>query len=369
MGVVSLLKQGLIYEDTFAASPLDGRWEVLPNDSTRLELANGLKLKHGASPMFLFFEPLTAIKQFVLDIQNDYNPTEDGDVGGIAVYSDEQDYIFLEEYFNSAQGISQTYPWLRLIRDYNTYSAYWSEDGRDWKLIGIQEFDRLSPKIGLFLQGDSGEELLVNRMRVIQSTKVEVGGLVPGAVVKLKDAVGTEIQSRTCKTSESNVRFDMTHLPLPFEGILSITDGSGQTYSTSPLSIWGGDSYRFEMTLDLYFIDESGSEKLLSKYAEEFLGAVNNGAFAERQLVLRGEGSFEDVFVELEAHNGTDHFSRLVELAPDTNGSAGNYGSSVLIGDVADEARLWVKLSRENDPAKFTTDIFFGLIVYSKFIT
>lgn len=368
MGVVTLQKQGLIYEDSFSASSLDARWEAVPNDSTRYEVTGSLRLKHGADPVFLFFGDLTAEKQFVMDIKNNYNPATDGDFGGIAVYANDTDYILLEEYFDTVTGTVKTYPWLRLVRNYNTYTGYWSEDGVRWNLIDTQEFDRVSPKIGLFLMGATGEDLIIEQVHIFRSTKVAVGNLEAGTRVDLKDAAGVIVETKVCRTESSSVQLNIASLAQPFTGRITITGTDNIPYdSPYEFSIWGGDEYKYELSLDLYFVDE-GVEKLLHKNFEEFLGYVNGTVAREIQMILRGDGTYKDISVELESYQGSNDYLRLIKIAPDSNGSPGLYGSSVMFPTFINEKRFWAKLTRETDPTLFKSEINFGIRVFSKFV-
>lgn len=368
MGVATLKASGLIYDDSFTAGPLDDRWEVLPNDSTRYEVIGGLRLKHGADPLFMFFKPLTTEKQFVLDIQNNYNPLTDGDFGGIAVYANDTDYILLEEYFDSTKGTTQAYPWLRLVRDYNTYTAYWSADGVIWNLIDTQEFDRVSPKIGLFLMGATGEVMDLSRVRILKSTMVTVDNLAPGTQVAFKDSTGTVLATRTCRADYTSVRFDMSNLSQPFTGRFTVTNPDSTVYETNEtFPIRGGDIYTFEVSLDLYFINGDGVEKLLSKNLEEFLGNVGGVPSTDFKMVLRGVGVFKNVRVDLEQYKGTDHFTRLADIATDVGGSPGIYGQTITFSQISTATSFWIKLFRETDPSKFTPEVFFGIKVYSQF--
>lgn len=146
MGVARLKESGRIYEDAFVSSNLDSKWEVLPNDATRYEAGSGsLVLKHGQDPLYMFYKSLTDMKQFVMDVKNSYNPDTEGCYGGIIVFVDEHNYMEIEEFLDVSlpTPLLKTYPWIRLIRDYNYYTAYWSDDGLIWNIIGSVELGEL----------------------------------------------------------------------------------------------------------------------------------------------------------------------------------------------------------------------------------
>jgi hypothetical protein len=368
MGVIHLQRPGLL---------LDSRWEIVPNDPTRWSLdsaAGEVRLKHGLEPIYLFLPTLSEEKQFVLDVKNTYNPLTSPDVGGLVVYSDPTDHIKLEEYFDVSKGTSQSYPWLRLVRDYNSYSAYWSEDGIHWHFIGTQEFDRTMPRIGLFLEGESGEDLLVEHVRVYRATEAVIGGLVEGIRVDLTDENGNVVDSRVCPAGQSEIHFPLTDKPIPYSGHFRLVMNEASDPLLSPLlpAIWGGDTYVFGQNADLYYVDEDGAERRLAENIEEFLGYINNGSqlYREIKMIAKNDNAKAlQINIGLTPSHGTDHYARLVHLAPDANGAPGAYSSGVTLPTIAsgNQGVFWLKVSRETDPALYhlTTEVYFGLNVSS----
>ncbi|WP_145052846.1 hypothetical protein [Paenibacillus xylanexedens] len=373
MGIVSLKRRGLIYQSDFSVPSLEPEWEVLPNDPARLSLteaAGSLRLKHGGSPLYLFYAPLSETKQFVMDVQNVYNPTMATDTGGIAVFAGEQEYLMLEEYFDTTKGTVATYPWIRIIRDYNQYSMYWSDDRVSWNIIGSEGFDVLKPKVGLFLGGSSGENMDVQNVTICHSTKFEVTNIGAGTKVILKDATGTIVAEKTCRSTDASVFFDTSGLPQPFTGSLEVTLRSGVSFSSAEkLDIWGGDQYAFEPNVDLFFIDQEDKEVALESGVEAFLGFLNPGNSGYRNIRmlaknLMSAGALTDVTIQTSSYKQTDQYSRLVSLAKDDAGTPGILGSTVNLGIIAvgEATPFWLQVRRETD-AGLTgkTEAYFGL--------
>ena len=367
MGVVVLEKQGFIYQDDFQGDSLDSRWEVLPESGYVLN--GSLTLVGGSGPTHLFFKELTSMNQFVLDLKNNYNPTAGGDTGGLIVLAGVDDYILLEEYFDVIEGTVNSYPWLRLVRDYNKYFAYWSTDGNTWNFIGSHDFDRFAPKIGLFLSGAASMEC--NLIRVFSSSKIRVNGLTQGTRVDLINEQGLSVASQVCMEGRSSVSVNLP--TAPFVGGIRVTLHGGSVYSSTKVwEIWGGDEYRFSPSLSLYYVDEALQERLVEPDFEKFLGHLNSGSLGYRdlKLIFKNElasGSIHDTTVTLKQAGGTQHYLTHTKLAADEGGVAGELVGSLSLGVIpAGGAKVfWLRVYRDLT----LPHIFFALDVISQSIS
>lgn len=382
MSVVSLRKSGFLFEDPFDSQSLDSKWNMTPNDSSRWSLTDApgsLRLKGGAQPLQLFLDSLTPVKQFVLDMKNSYNPKASGSTGGLIVFINNNDFFLVEEYYDAAQGTTKTFPWLRLVRDYNTYTAYWSEDGATWNIIGTEEFNRLAPKIGIFLNSSATDDYLdIEHVRVFSLPTITVSNLSPGTRVELLDSKGASVDSKICRTGQTSILFDMTKHPIPFTGSLRFMEADGKTTisSNDQSEMWGGDEYAFSPSPTLFFVDGDGNEVHLQDNTEEFLGHVLQGQYKEVKMIARNtmnHGSFTGIQGVLISYAGTDQYKRLVDVAVDQNGVPGTWGASFALPDIAagNEHIFWTRISRETDLAlaDITTHVHFGLnlsTVYTK---
>lgn len=376
MGVVDLRRSGFIFQDTFDLTSLDPRWEMSPSDSARWsisEVPGALRLKHGASPIYAFLNELTAIKQFVLDVKNVYNPTTEDDVGGLIVYGSDTDYIMLDEYYDVAEGTAQTYNWVRLIRNYNTYYAYWSDDGLTWTALGSQEFDNVSPRIGIFLSGTAGENLDIEEIRVMAGTKLTLENISPGQKVELLDPDGTVLDTLYGRDGFTEVRFDVSNYGMPLHSRF-VVDGTIGSSDSTLYQMWGGDSYAVNYAVDLSYIDDAGVHKSLRDNFEEFLGYLIMGAGGTREIQMIAKnsftsGTFTSINATLADYQGTGQYTSMVSLAEDSGGVPGTPQSSIPIPDITAGAEkiFWLILKRETDPARLSSNVFFSLNVTATF--
>ncbi|MGM7682855.1 hypothetical protein ACSVDA_11945 [Cytobacillus sp. Hm23] len=372
MGLVSLVERGFIYEDDFS-SGVNSRWEMSPNSPSRLS-HDGEKLNifHGNNPLYLFLNELTDTQSFVFDVQNTYNPS-DGGVGGITAYGDRDNFIAVEEYFDSESGVLNTFPWIRLVRDYKNYFAYWSEDGVEWHTIGSSSLDAAAPKIGLFVEGTSENPLGVEKVRVFSSTEVSITNLLAGMKVSLVDGEGAEIKSQICREHDNKVVFDVADLPFPFNAKIVIDTGADILDSNSFINIYGGDVYYFEVTPDiLFYMGEAENPISLTVNTEEFLGHLaTTNMEQECEVIIRNPlpGTFSDIQINLVPYENDDHWDRLVDIADDEDGSPGEWRDAVNIPELlsGNDHKVWVKLKREFDETKYTSSVYFGLKVFSSY--
>ncbi|MDQ0655352.1 hypothetical protein [Paenibacillus sp. W2I17] len=381
MGIVRRQEKGLIYFDEFNKSELDSGWEVLTDDHGRYNADHGvLELRHGESPIYMFFTELTEIEEFVFDVKNEYNPTVEGDSGGLIVYADDENVVKLEEYFDAEKGMARSYPWIRLVRSFNVYSAYWSEDGKIWRFIGNQEVISSVPKIGLFLEsGTQGEPLLINHIRIQRSARVKVDNLKQGYQVELRDQAGKTLEKKICKYENTSIMFDFQRYGYPFTGSFAVTLPDGNRFESSDiLSIYGGDTYYFEPRVDLYYREYSDNGEFLDMRLqdnqERFLGYMSSGqSVTENVLFIAknslNQGVFQNVNFELASYRG-DQYQNVVRLAPDVEGEPGAWSMQVNATEITPESpyQFWVRVERLDTSTNYEAQVTFGIKVSSTYI-
>ncbi|MGA4519186.1 hypothetical protein ACPA0F_18170 [Solibacillus silvestris] len=369
MALVTKKESGFIYQDDFSAG-INSRWEVSPNIPSRLQYdGTKLNLKHGTTTLYLFLKELTNAKEFVLDLKNTYNPTTVQDVGGITAYVGSKDFVALDEYFDAATGTVEAYPWIRLIRDYNNYSAYWSDNGTEWNYIGSNSLNSDIPKVGFFLEGTSGEDLGIELARTFKSTKVKLDNLQGGTKVSLVNEAGEELASRVCREQDNKVVFDVGDLPVPINAKFVIDTGVDVLDSGRFYEIYGGDEYSFEVTPDLIF-EKDGETYYLDNGIEEFVGYVTQDQLhSDARITVKNplQGTFTDVRISLVQHGGTDHWTRLVDVAKDAPTPV--WGNQVSFSTISSgtEQIMWARLQRETDLTKYTPSVYFGLKVSANY--
>ncbi|MEK4662834.1 hypothetical protein MHH93_13105 [Priestia sp. FSL H7-0729] len=377
MGVARLKESGRVYEDAFASSNLDSKWEVLPNDATRYEAGSGsLVLKHGQDPLYMFYKPLTDMKQFVMDVKNSYNPDTEGCYGGIIVLVDEHNYMEIEEFLDMSlpTPLLKTYPWIRLIRDYNYYTAYWSDDGMIWNIIGSVELVG-APKIGLYLKGEGDHPMHIQYIRINKGTSIAVDNLTKGTVVDLIDQNGVVLESRVCRSEETVVHFNMDLYPYPFVGNFGIKLPDGNRFQAmDSIKVYKGDLMYFEVTPDLYYKEsnpETGEDfdVLLYPNTDRFLGYLTAGGSATQEVRMFAKnpmisGDFKNVTFALTS--GTDK----VQIAPDVEGIPGSFSYSITAFTILPGAsyRFWLRMEREESQDRYASQVKFSLQMYSTYI-
>lgn len=377
MGVARLKESGRIYEDAFVSSNLDSKWEVLPNDATRYQAGSGsLVLKHGQDPLYMFYKPLTDMKQFVMDVKNSYNPDTEGCYGGVIVFVDEHNYMEIEEFLDMSlpKPLLKTYPWIRLIRDYNYYTAYWSDDGLIWNIIGSVELGG-APKIGLYLKGEGEHPMHVQYIRINKGTSIAVDNLTKGTVVDLIDQSGVVLESRVCRSEETVVHFNMDPYPYPFEGNFGIRLPDGNRFQAmDSIKLYKGDLIYFEVTPDLYYKEsnpETGEDfdVLLYPNTDRFLGYLTAGGSATQEVRMFAKnpmisGDFKNVIFALTS--GTDK----VQIAPDVEGIPGSFSFSITAFTILPGASypFWLRMEREESQDRYASQVKFSLQMYSTYI-
>lgn len=307
MSVLTRIESGYLFDSDFSGISTD--WEI--NDFSRVSLSDGLVIGKGTEPFFMFLPLLTKEKKFVLDVKNEYNPTLPNEMGGIVIYANENNYICLEEYYDAEKGTVMSYPWIRLVRDHNVYSGYWSNDGLNWNLVGINNFGELSSKIGLFLEG-SKFDMKINYVRAFKSPYIDILNPPPGNMQLVGE--NSVLKSLVTPTFIPKVSFPISQYGVPFGGRFR-WESNGEIVETAFMrDLWGGDVFKFQIAMDLYYFN--GTEyKRVETNEEEFLGHLNTiggGVSLDRnvikmKLVNTHQYLFESVSVRLDEHKGFDY--------------------------------------------------------------
>ena len=365
MSVVSKIKSGYIYETDF--STLSTKWEI--SDLSRITLNDGLTISSGENPFYMYFNQLTSEKQFVLDIKNIYNPTKAGELGGIIVFADENNFIALEEYYDEEKGIVNTYPWLRLVRDYNVYSGYWSDDGKEWTLVGTHNFGELSPKIGIFLNGKE-EDMIIEYVRIFRSPYITIHNPPPRSEIQLVGEDGV-LKSMICPVHYPKVAFPVSSYGVPFDGRFRWRSEDGHYVETEFLrNLWGGDEFKFQISLDLYY--KVGEEfKRVEANEEEFLGHINTfnpEDLYKRKILMKVKNphhyQFYNVSIEVGPYKDFKDYSKYVGLSLDEDGE---FSQEIDLGIVNpfSEEYFWLELSRATEVDVGINEVYFSLKVNS----
>lgn len=363
MSVLTKIESGYLFESDFTG--ISTEWEI--NDFSRVSLADGLNIAKGEETFFMFLSMLTNEKKFVLDVKNVYNPTQPNEMGGIVVYANEDNYICLEEYYDADKGTVMTYPWIRLVRDHNVYTGYWSDDGYNWNLVGVNDFGELSPKIGLFLEG-SQFDMRVEYVRAFRSVNIDVLNPPKGEMQLIGE--GGTLSSMVPPTFISKISFPISSYGIPFKGKFRWENGEEFIETDYMRDIWGGDIFKFQISMDLYYYD--GTEyKRVDVNEEEFLGHLNSigeGVSVDRNVIkmkLKNthKYDFKDVRVTTDEHGGFTEYSKYVALSVDNL----VFTQEISLGNIKEheEREFYLEIKRGTDYTLSVQEVLFALRVFS----
>lgn len=373
MSIVQKVSSGLVYYDNFQGGFLNPLWNIVPTTTvtsgTRYSLTDipgALRLKCDDLPTYGFLQSLSDNTDFVLDIRNNYQPINQGDQAGLLVYSSESDSISVDQYYDGETATQ--YPYLRLIRTFNDYEAYASLDGTIWQALGRQTYWNSSPQIGVYLQAGlsqstpatpiDSQPMDLYEVKVYNGTKVTVTNLVAGMVVELVDTNGNRLAWGNCLTGKSYAEIDVSSLPMPFLAGVNIygSDGSKMTSNlSSPITFWGGDTYKFSISPDVYWLEENSSVDKLDEDTETFLGYINGGSstYSYRKLMVQNNttGTFSNLNLALQEYNNTNDYLTMASIAlDDGTGNPETFTDTLSVPTLESGQSfvLWVKIMRDN---------------------
>lgn len=379
MGVITLLESGFLYSDNFTDTGLSPVWDILPYDLSRVDKKDDrLVLKHGKEPIHVILSMLTNENECILDIKNSYVPTNGVDVGGIIVRGSSTESITVEEFYDPNTNETHSYPWVRIVRSFNNYSAYWSDDGSEWNLLGSSYFGNLTPKIGVYLGGDLGSDYELMEVRAFKRTNISVSNLTPGMVVNIVDENGDLLRSTKCLKLRDTVEINVADLPMPFKGRFQFAMQDGSLFDDDTFhDIYGGDKYQFNITPVMYYehtdpLTNITAFKPLVPNIEEFMGyfGETHGITARVRMKVANPyaGTFKDTTVSVVEYLTEYHLNH-VYLANDVGGNMGTTTKSLLIKTLNpnSESDFWIQMERGDITLQSANQLTFGLDVTTKF--
>lgn len=379
MGVITLLESGFLYRDDFTDQGLSPVWDILPYDLSRVDKkADKVLIKHGEEPIHIILSMLTNENECILDVNNTYVPSHSVDVGGIIVRGSSDESLTAEEYYDPDTNSVHSYPWVRIVRSFNNYSAYWSNDGCEWNLIGSSYFDNPSPKIGIYLGGELGSDYELLEVRAYKRTNITIGNLTPGMAVNIIDTDGTIMRSTKCLKLRDTVEINVSDLPMPFNGRFQFVMTDNSVFNDDTVySIYGGDKYQFNVTPVIHFeytdpISGTKEFKPLVPNIEEFMGyfGATHGITARVRMKITNPyaGTFKDTSIAVVKHL-TDYHDSHVFIANDISGSMGTTAKSIIVKSVtpSSEVYFWIQMERGDIATQYSSQLTFGLDVITKF--
>lgn len=335
MSILNRVESGLIYFNDFDSSNLDYNLKLSSTESGRFEIGGGyLTLFHGVTPFKIFLKVLE--DKYVAVMKNDYNPTIVGDVGGLTVFQDEITDIEIEEYYNEAEGVTKTYPFLKIEKDDLNYYAYWSDDGITWYLLGSTAVIFSGENVGVFLKGSSGESLKVDFIKIYKSNFIKLINLLKGTKIELFDS-----NDNLCVTTTVDDSIFYIQAPYyPFSGYFKFYSIDGQIYEQSEiLTMWGGDAYIKESNLDIEY-----NNSTIQSGEELDLGTLNNTITLSFNLINNTSIVFNNVKVSVVQWNDNDAY-KLADVSLDDV----QYYDSMVIPEIkpTESYTVYVKLVKQ----------------------
>lgn len=184
----ALSVQSYVWRDDFNESALNPRWYWQNEDPAYWSLTENpgtllIRTKTGYTPMYLLQD--IPVGNFEIETYLDFTPVENFQGAGLTVYLDNNnilaliraycdqawcsgnaiyfDHVENGEFIGSSYGTvvpNLSIIWLKLMREGSDYTAYYSENGTDWTMLGEHTIGFQPGSIGLDVHNSgSGPEI------------------------------------------------------------------------------------------------------------------------------------------------------------------------------------------------------------------
>ncbi len=349
MALLNRTSSGLIFQDTFSAAELNPVWQASPNNPARYSLVDKpgvLRMKHGDPDLFILMSSPRGI-DYVMELDTDYDPIRASDQAGLVAFYDQSTQIELLEYYDSAQGISMKWGYLRMVRNGDLFSAYGSNDGKVWTLVGADYL--AAAKIGMVLHGiqeSQSDTMDAVEFRLYRDTNVQIGNLREGLTVRLKSETGTLIREARCGANADYVKIDVSDQRFPLKGKLELYDATNNKIAETELltDLWGGDLFFYGIKLDME-IDGVAMREDRSYQ----LGNMSGGLIEKKVYVVNNSDiPIPKVGASIAAYSEYAGW-QWVQVAPDIFNSPGTYRNVQALGTIPANGRvpLWIRIVRQ----------------------
>lgn len=330
-------------------------WQYHPSlDRFFMDLTDGsLNILHGNVPAYLFRElPETA----VMEMRNNYNPSEVYDYGGFVAYITEEQKLELYEYYNDLVGTAQSFPLVRMIKRGDEYEGYGSQDGRNWDIRGSVEY-KDATKWGVALEGNAGDTLKIQTLTVYKDTSVRFRALPLGSRVELwcTESATPELVG-TIENSGYEGDISVFGFPMPLKANIKVYEANGTLSADDDYEeLFGGDVFHCGNFLEVYYND-----KPLDTYQNDF-GYLND-FYKDFKLEIRNMIDVPHTNVNVEIKQYLAEFGwEWVEICKDVGGIPDGQFKKVLSFDVVDASGsvfFWIRITRSTVPVKVDDYLF-----------
>lgn len=299
--MITRISSGKIFVDEFESSQLNDKWTVLPNDPLRYnltEVPGHLVIYHGDTDiMFLVDEP----ENYVLDVKNDYIPSNSVNQAGVIIYKSAEDNIEVLEYFDVEQNEKYVYKYIRVVKYNNVYTIYGKNSEQEpWEVFGSIEFEGAG-KVGLIVKGPlegSSSQFLVDYFRLYRSNEIHVVNVPQGYKIVIKNAQEQVIGAKTVQSPYNGVSIKVDAL-FPVLGYIEVYNENNELVTRSTqFDLCGGDVFYYGAVLQV-LVD--GHDLFLD--GEYFMGYyINNEINFQIEIRNPFDNNFDNVTISAQQY-------------------------------------------------------------------
>lgn len=346
-------QDGLIFEDNFVA--MNDRWTFSPGDKCVIENEK-LRLSHSINETTALFD-LPNSPNLLIEVGADYVPTVEGDEGGIVIW---KSAITRLDFLESVHTTTGEYAIWRAKKEGNEWFFYAKKNGQ-WEFI--DNAPMVGVKAGVVLKGYGSNfvDMQVNRVIVCESDSFKILNIDERFRVDIYDEQNNLKDSYAVEANRNWVEIFLEDIP--FTGYIKLFKDGELIDETELIMIYGGDIFTYSSDLDIVW---NGAQ--LTRYSSNYLGKLRENELAVKMSVVNNT-DIEVLGVTLVVKQyKQDVGYTFVDIALDISGEPGEFGDSVLIGDLSPGASrdFWIKIVRTDfdlfniDPLKFKIDVLFS---------
>lgn len=325
-------------------------WILSPVNANIQFLLPGLKFINSIVPQSIL-KPINYDK-CVIDISNTFNPHMPSERALISIFENSDISLDIEEYYDDVLGTAETYPYFRIVKDYNDYTFFWSNDRCNWTFLGKAGVVMSNPMLKIE-NCEWGTDYVLNSVKIYRDFKVRFTNLSEGDIVELYQN-STLVASGTVSLQKTYTDIDISKFEnLTFD--VKIKSGGVEIFSEANKVLCGGDIYIHSNYIVL--LDENDNE--IQPLVKKSFGRIPDD-FGEYKLKLHNDSTdvINRVDVALEAG------STGVYIAKDISGIPGVYESSISYTSIEIDGirEFWVKMYKSTifpipEEVQFALDI------------
>jgi hypothetical protein len=341
MGNLIRVHDGLIESQNFSTE-LISPWILSPSNAN-IDKTSGLKIFNSPADVSLIRN--VSFDCCVIDIKNTFNPLEILDVSRISIFENDIS-LDLEEYYDAVEGTSNTYPYFRIIKNFNSYSFHWSSDGLVWNFIATEDIALDTPSLKITLVGGGSQDYILDFVKIYELPIVRIRNISAGNTVEVYNSNNVLVGSNKVILERNYADIELINTELPLSGYIKILDstntqvGGNRTFT----EMWGGSIYSVLVTLDLY----NELDEPLTTESIKALGMIR-GEYFEKLFRVKNNSTVPILGCSLMVKSVAEgDGSELVFIAPE-NDNVNGYSTAMILGDMNpnDEIHFWLKINKD----------------------